>query len=203
MKSLKCFIILFAFTGLLLLSCSEKSASPVESSIASLDKDGPVVHRVVGAGLLFYEGKNLGARYNAKEYSDGTFDGEYEINCANATGDPTYKINGEVLSFKVYENAGEYGGMMSVFLGREKTEIYAGYYDVFFAIDNGIPGQTSDPDQVNYLLMELPTETFQIPAEWGTPWTGMTILDFYNMNDVWLISNFGTMDCDHGNITVE
>lgn len=203
MKSFKLIIVILALTGLLQVSCSEKSVSPVETSIASLDKRGPIVHRAVGSGLLFFNGKNLGARYAAKEYADGTFDGEYEINSANASGDPTFKINGDVLSFKVYENEGQYGGKMAVFYGKEKTEMYAGYYDVFFGIDNGNPGQNSVPDQVNWFLMELPSETFQIPAEWGTPWTGMTILDFYNMSPEDLISNFGTADCDHGNITVE
>ena len=33
-----------------------------------------------------------------------------------------FKLNGNVISFKVYENAGDYGGKMAVFLGQEKTE---------------------------------------------------------------------------------
>jgi hypothetical protein len=212
MKTTKIFFVLIAFMWLLFISCSDNSLSPVSptdqakvgSTVTSVDKKGPLVHSVEGSGLLTsFEGKNLGARYTAHEYADGTFDGEYEINCANATGDPTYRINGRVLSFKVYENAGQYGGKIAVFLGQEKTEVYAGFYDVFFAIDNGKPGQTSTPDQVNWFLMELPSEDFQIPAEWGTPWTGLTILDFYNMSFDELIDNFGTADCDKGNITIK
>ena len=38
---------------------------------------------------------------------------------------------------------------------------------MFFAIDNGKPGQTTSPDQVNGILMELPSEDFQIPQEWA------------------------------------
>ena len=105
--------------------------------------------------------------------------------------------------FKVYENAGEYGGKMAVIYGQEKTGLYAGWYDVFFAIDNGKPGQTSAPDQVNGMLMELPSEDFQIPADWSAEWAGMTILDFYNMSPDDLILNLGIIDCDKGNVTVK
>ncbi len=207
MKTLQCLIVLIAFVGLSLIGCTDKSQSPVgpadQNSTVSLDKKGPVVHSVNGSGLLFFDGKNAGARYTAREYADGTFDGEYEVNSANATGDHDFKLNGEVISFKVYENVGDYGGKMAVFLGQEKTGIFAGFYDVFFAIDNGKPGQTASPDQVNGMLMELQSEDFQIPAEWGTPWTGMTILDFYNMSPDELINNLGILDCDKGNITVK
>ena len=208
MKKFQFVLVLIYFMGLILIGCTDKSQSPVEpidqSSTVSLDKKGPVVHSVNGSGLLTsFEGKNLDARYAAHEFSDGTFNDEYEINNANATHDPTFKINGIVISFKVYDDAGQYGGKMAVFLGQEKTGVYAGYYDVFFAIDNGKPGQTTSPDQVNWLLMELPSLDFQIPAVWGSPWTGMTILDFYNMSADDIINNLGTADCDKGNITVK
>ena len=207
MKKFQFVLVLISFMGLILIGCSDKLQSPVEptdqGSTVSLDKKGPVVHSVNGSGLFFFDGKNAGARYAANEYADGTFDGEYEVNSANATGDPTFKINGNVISFKVYENAGPYGGNMAVFLGQEKTEVYAGFYDVFFAIDNGKPGQSSSPDQVNGILIELPSLDFQIPAEWGSPWTGMTILDFYNMGPDELINNLYVADCDKGNITVK
>jgi hypothetical protein len=211
MKTTKIFFVLIAFMGLLFVSCSDNSLSPVSptdqakvgNSVTSLDKNGPVVHSVNGSGLLTFQGKNCGARYAAHEYADGTFDGEYEVNSANATGDPTFKINGNIISFKVYENAGPYEGKMAVFLGQEKTEVYAGFYDVFFAIDNGKPGQTTAPDQVNGMLMELPSLDFEIPAEWDSPWTGMTILDFYNMSPDDIINNLGIADCDKGNITVK
>jgi hypothetical protein len=207
MKTFNYLAVLIACVILLLIGCSEKSQLPVEptdqNSTLALDKKGPLVHSAVGSGLLTANDKNCGARYAAHEYADGTFDGEYEVNSANATGDPTFKINGNIISFKVYENVGPYGGKMAVFLGQEKTEVYAGFYDVFFAVDNGKPGQTTAPDQVNWILMELPSLDFQIPAEWGSPWTGMTILDFYNMNADDIINNLGIADCDKGNITVE
>jgi hypothetical protein len=207
MKTLKCLLVLIAFTALSLVGCSDNSQSPIEptdqSSAVGLNKKGPIVHSVNGSGLFFFNGKNAGARYAAHEYADGTFDGDFEVNSANATGDHDFKLNGEVISFKVYEGAGQYGGKMAVFLGNEKTGIFAGVYAVFFAIDNGNAGQYSAPDQVNGILMELPSLDFQIPAEWGSPWTGMTILDFYNMSPNDLINNLGILDCDKGNITVQ
>lgn len=193
MKTFHFVIAIIAF-GFLFIGCSELPVEPTDQ-IGSLDKQGPVVHSVEGAGLIFYEGKNLGARYTAHEFADGTFDGEYEINGANATGDPTFKWNGDVLSFLVYENAGEYSGEMAVFFGQEKTGLYAGWYDVFFAIDNGKPGQTSDPDQVNFYVVSL--ESLTATA------AGMTIEEWSNLSPEVLISYLGTLDCDHGNITVK
>lgn len=196
-------IILIAVTGILFIGCTESPVSPVNQPV-SLDKKGPVVHSAQGSGLLFVGEKSCGARYTAHEYADGSFDGTYEINSANAAGDPTFKINGDVISFKVYENAGQYGGKMAVFYGQEKTEIFAGFYDLFFAIDNGIPGQTTNPDQVNWILMEVPSLDFTIPAEWGTDWTGMTITQIYETSTPDdFISNLGVADCDHGNVTVK
>ena len=81
MKTLQCLIVLIAFVGLSLIGCTDKSQSPVgpadQNSAVSLDKKGPVVHSVNGSGLLFLDGKKLGARYAAHEFADGTFDGEY------------------------------------------------------------------------------------------------------------------------------
>ena len=92
---------------------------------------------------------------------------------------------------------------MAVFLGQEKTEIFAGFYDVFFAIDNGKPGQTTSPDQVNWILLELPSQDFVMPDDWGQPWAGKTIMDFYNMSPDEIIENLGIVDCDKGNVTVK
>jgi len=208
MKTVNGLSVLIVFVVFLLAGCTEKLQSPVapvnsltQKTAVSLDKKGPIVHSVVGSGLLFW-GKNLGARYAAHEFADGSFNGDYEVNSANATGDPTFKWNGKVISFKIYDNAGDYGGKMAVFLGQEKGA-YAGTYDLFFAIDNGNPGQATAPDQVNETLLYFPSLDFQIPAEWGSPWTGMTILDLYNMSPEDLINNLGTLDCDKGNVTVK
>jgi len=194
MKTFHFIFVLAAFAGIIFLGCSQSLVGPNDQP-DSINKKGPVIHQVQGSGLLFYDGKNLGARYNAREYADGTFDGEYEINCANATGDPTYKINGEVLSFTVYENANEFGGKLAVFFGQEKTGIYAGYYDLFFAFDNGQPGQATAPDQVNNWLLEFGTLETEI---WG-----MTIGEWLASDPEYITSTMGILDCDKGNITIE
>jgi hypothetical protein len=194
MKTIYAAIILIAFTGILFIGCTESPVSPVDQTV-SLDKKGPVVHHVVGSGLLFFNGNNCGARYSARQYADGTFDGDYEINCANATGDPTFKLNGDIISFTVYENVNEFDGKMAVFLGQEKTGPYAGWYDVFFAIDNGQPGQAPAPDQVNNALLSLPTLEYIF---WG-----MTIEEWAALSPADLITYLGIANCDQGNITVE
>ena len=103
MKTINSLIVLIAFVGLSLVGCKDKLQSPVEpthqNSTVSLDKKSPVVHSVNGSGLFFFNGRNAGPRNAAHEFADGTFNGEYEINSANATGDPTFKMNGKVLSF--------------------------------------------------------------------------------------------------------
>ena len=194
MKKFQVLLVLITFMGLILIGCSDKLQSPVEptdqNSTVSLDKKGPVVHSVNGSGLFFFNGKNAGVRYAAHEYSDGTFNGNFELNSANATGDHDFKLNGEVISFKIYENAGQYGGKMAVFLGKEKTGIFAGVYAMFFAIDNGELGKSSVPDQVCGFLLEWP-----ILEE---------LRDFYNQMEADdLINYFGILDCDKGNVTVK
>jgi hypothetical protein len=183
---------------LFFIGCSQDSPSPVapsdQSSASGLAKSGPVVHQVVGSGLLFSNGKNCGARYALRQNADGSFDGDYEINCANASGDPTFKLNGGVISFAVYENVNAAGGKMGVIFGQEKTGPYAGWYDVFFAIDNGQPGQSTTPDQVNFYLLSLPTLTYEF---WG-----MTIEEWAALSPADLMANLGVADCDQGNITV-
>jgi hypothetical protein len=189
MKSFKYLLTLSSLVGLLFISCSEKSSSPIESSAINLDKKGPVVHRVNGSVLLRFEDKITGGRFTAKEYADGSYDGEYEINGANALGDPTFKWNGDVLSLKVYENAGPYGGVMGVIGGVEKTGPYAGWYDVIFVVDNGEPGQSTYPDEgiwVIYMTLDLT----QAQGWW-------------NMDPNSLINMCGIVDAESGNVTVE
>lgn len=203
MKPVKFLLVLLAFAGFSFTGCSENSLSPqqplttvFDNSNVSLNKKGPVLHSVEGSGLLSYNGKNLGARYTAHHYDDGSFGGEYEINGANATGDPTFKWNGRVLSFKIFENAGEFDGRLAIFLGQEKTGVFAGWYDVFFAIDNDKPGQASAPDQVNFYVVSSPTFDYVFH-------NGKTIADFYNLSPDELILTLGILNCDKGNITIK
>ena len=201
MKTINCLMVLIAFVGLSLVGCTDKSLSPVgpadQNTTVSLDKKGPVVHRIQGSGNFTWGGKNAGARYAAHEYYDGTIDGVYQVNVANATGIPVNKWNSNVISFKIHENVGQYGGKMVVFLGQEKTEMYAGWYEVVFAIDNGKPGQTTAPDQVcNYAAMAQSLDV-------DTGYLGLTLEDWFNLSPEELISYLETTDCDKGNIIIE
>lgn len=156
MKNLRFVLVIITLIGFILIGCSDNLQSPVEptdqGSEVSLAKKGPIVHSVNGSNLFTVNDKNAGGRVTAREYADGTYDGEYEINAANSWDDKTMKWNGKVLSLKVYENIGDYGGKMAVIGGVEKTGPYAGWYEVWFVIDNGKVGQNSSPDQHSYYV---------------------------------------------------
>ena len=195
MKKFQFILVLISFMGLILIGCSDKSQSPVspadQNSKASLDKKDPVVHYIKGANLGTYDGKNAGIRITAHEYADGSFDGEYEINAANAFKDPSGKWNGNVLNFKVYENVGEYGGNMGVILGVEKNGIWAAeatWYDVFFVIENGHGGQNTTPNQNSFYANGF---LDQAEAE-----------DFFNLSPDDLINILLLYPADKGNIQV-
>jgi len=199
MKSLKLIIVLIGFAIILIIGCSETTqspvqptvqtpqvitkASPVQSNLASIDSKGPIDHRVQGSANEVYEGKNMVWTVTAHEYSDGTFDGEYEINAANALDDISQKWNGDVLFLKVYGNVAVVGGI-------EKTGSAAGvYYDVFFVIDNGKNGKTLSPDQTSMYVAALPN--LQVTQIW------------WNKDPSELMDKLGVMPVDKGNITVE
>ena len=156
MKKLFIVFALITFFGLLITGCSDKSQAPVEptdqGSAVNLDKKGPIVHAVQGTAHLRYEGKHISATISAHQYQDGSVDGAYLQNGQNALGDKVQKWNGRVLFLKVYENYGEYNGKMAVIGGIETTGSYAGWYDVFFVIDNSPNGV----NQTSYFVMGTP-----------------------------------------------
>ena len=144
MKKFQFVFAILTFVGLILIGCSDKLHSPAEptgqSSVVSLDKKGPIVHAVQGTAHLRYEGKHISVTISAHQYQDGSFDGSYLQNGQNALDDKIQKWNGRVLFLKVYENYGEFNGRMGVIGGIETTGSYAGWYDVFFVIDNSPNG---------------------------------------------------------------
>lgn len=198
MKKLNLSIVLLAISGLLVVGCSGTTQSPVEptgrvqqvtfqansvqSPTVALDKKGPIVHKVQGSANEVYNGKNMVWTIAAHEYSDGTFGGEYEINAANALDEKLQKWNGEVKFLNVYGNIAVVGGV-------EKTGSSAGWYDVFFVIDNGKNGQATLPDQTSMYVQSLPDlATAQI---------------WWNKAPSELMDVLGVMPVDRGNITVE
>jgi hypothetical protein len=179
MKKFQFILVLISFMGLILIGCADKSPSPVaptdQSPTVSLDKKGPVVHYIKGANLGIVEGKTAGYRINAREYSDGSFDGEYEINSANAFKKlypelPPLKWNGTVLAIKVHYIE-EFKGNMGVILGLEKNGYWASQgetlYDVFFVIENNNGGNNQNSYYVDgYLDITKAKEIFNLsPAE--------------------------------------
>lgn len=185
MNTIKGAAILLAFVGLVLVSCSEKSMSPVESSNLSLDKKGPIVHAVQGSAHLRYEGKHISQTVSAHEYEDGTINGTYLQNAQNALNSKLQKWNGEVLFLKTYENFGEFGGTMGVIGGVETTGENAGFYDVFFVIDNGSVAS----DQTSYFVNVTP-DLAQAEIWWNLPPNELVIL------------LYGILTCENGNIRV-
>ncbi len=189
MKTFYFVFVLAAFAGIIFFGCSQSPVGPNDQP-DSINKKGPVIHRVQGSLLLSLEGKTLGGRFTAHQYSDESYDGEYEVNGANALGDPTFKWNGDILFLKVWEGIGQYQGTMGVMGGVEKTGPYAGWYDVIFVIDNGIPGQSSAPDEgINVIWMT------QDLTEAETWWN----MDTYDL----IAMCFGSLPAEKGNVTVE
>jgi hypothetical protein len=188
MKTFHIVIAIIVF-GFLFIGCSDSPVSPADQTV-SLNKKGPVIHRVQGSLLLSLDEKNLGGRFTAHQYSDGSYDGDYEVNGANALGDPSFKWNGDILFLKVWENIGQYNGTMGVMGGVEKTGPYSGWYDVIFVIDNGLPGQSSAPDEgINVIWM---TQNLTEAEGW------------WNMDPYDLIEMcFGSLPAERGNVTVE
>lgn len=189
MKTFYFAIILIAFTGILFIGCTESPVGPTDQP-DSINKNGPVLHSVQGSLLLSLGGKTLGGRFAAHQYHDGSYDGQYEINGANALGDASFKWNGDILFLKIWEGIGSHQGTMGVMGGVEKTGPYAGWYDVIFVIDNGIPGQSSAPDEgINVIWM---TQDLTQAESW---WN----MDPYDLIDMC----YGTLPAEKGNVTVK
>jgi hypothetical protein len=185
MNTMKSVAILLTFVGFVLVSCSEKSMSPVDSPDLSLDKLGPIVHAVQGSAHLRYEGKHISQTVSAHEYEDGTVGGTYLQNAQNALNSKLQKWNGDVLFLKIYENVGEFGGTMGVIGGIETTGENPGYYDVFFVIDNG----TVAEDQTCYFVNVTP-DLAQAEIWWNLPPAELINL------------LYGILTVDNGNIRV-
>jgi hypothetical protein len=191
MKTLKCLIVFIGLFAFFLAGCSEKLQSPVSSdnssanATLSLDKKGPVVHAVTGSAHLRYEGKHISCTITASEFADGSIDGTYLQNAQNALGGKDQKWNGDVLFLKVYENVGQFGGKMGVVGGIEKNGVNAGWYDVFFVIDNS----PNEVNEASYYVMITPDRA-QAEGFWNLgPDDLMTLL-------------YGTLPVDNGHFTV-
>ena len=135
------------FMVFFLTDCSEKVQSPVEPAgnglAASLDKKGPIVHKVVGSGHAKYEGKIIATAMHAIEYSDGTIEGEYEANMQAAF---QIKWHGKVLSLKVYTDVPGYGTVAIIGgqIQNSNDPSIIGLYDCYVVVYN-----SKEPDLNN------------------------------------------------------
>ena len=183
MKTLKYLAVLLALTSLVLISCSEKVSSPVspdnQTLISNLNK-GPVINKVTGSAQISYEGKVIVNTMNAREYEDGTYGGQYEI---NMQGVFQAHEHGEVMSLKVYYDVPGYG-TVAIIGGQVKSSNVPGQeglYECYLVVDNG-----TQADMINWLIPYITTldhaqEYWNIsPLEfingfvtsWGETWPG-------------------------------
>jgi len=136
-------IVLLAFVGLAILGCSESTdqlVAPVEKgSTVSLEKG--VIHSATGSAQVFDQGKSFTFAFTAREYSDGNYDGQYQIYVHSQP--PEFgKIHGKVMSLKVYDWN---GGKAAVIGTIETNSGFEGFYDAFVVMDYG-EGNNSQTD---------------------------------------------------------
>jgi hypothetical protein len=151
MKIMSFTLLLMASMAFVLLGCSDKSDSlltPNEQPTAtglSLAKGGPVVHDATGSMHLYPEGetKMRTFAFTAKQYKDGSFDGEYQV-YRHASG-AVNKWHGKVVHLNVEGNK-------ALIIGYEdhQTGAWLGTYDAFIAIDNG-EGTSASPDIMSFV----------------------------------------------------
>jgi hypothetical protein len=182
MKTLKYLAVLLALTSLVLISCSDNVTSPngnENQNLTTLNK-GPVINKVTGSAQISYEGKVIVNTMNAREYEDGTYGGQYEI---NMQGVFQAHEHGEVMSLKVYYNVPDYG-TVAIIGGQVKSSNVPGQeglYECYLVVDNG-----TQADMINWWIPYITTldhaqEYWNIsPLEfingfvtsWGETWPG-------------------------------
>ena len=91
---------------------------------------------------------------------------------------------------------------MGVILAQAKTGELSGAYVYVLVIDNGVPGQTTAPDQFR-MWGGYPSLDEVITTEYEDIFIGLTFLEVYDLTPDVLISNLGIYDCNKGNITME
>jgi len=182
MKTLKYLAVLLALTSLVLISCSDNVTSPngnENQNLTTLNKV-PVINKVTGSAQISYEGKVIVNTMNAREYEDGTYGGQYEI---NMQGVFQAHEHGEVMSLKVYYNVPDYG-TVAIIGGQVKSSNVPGQeglYECYLVVDNG-----TQADMINWWIPYITTldhaqEYWNIsPLEfingfvtsWGETWPG-------------------------------
>ncbi len=188
MKSFKCFAVIFTLIGFLFISCSDNVSSPISSETQTLTNTlnkGPVINKVTGSAQISYDGKVIVNTMNAREYEDGTYGGQYEI---NMQGVFQAHEHGEVMSLKVYYDVPDYG-TVAIIGGQVKSSNIPGQeglYECYLVVDNG-----TQADMINWWIpyiesLEQAQEYWNIsPLEfingfvtsWGETWDGAYLVE--------------------------
>lgn len=175
MKTLSFVLLLTATIAVVLAGCSDNLSSPTNpgdqtiaasSAPASMAKNGPIVHSVQG-GFWFDDygnGKKVQNTIAAHQYADGSVDGRYLINAANAMGhDKWNKWNSRVIFMKLYDNVLGYE-KFAVVGGVETTGPGKGYFEVWWLAVNGPGGKNYTADAFFYDL-----DPSVVAAVWNLP----------------------------------
>jgi hypothetical protein len=114
-------------------------------TILNLDK-GPVIHSIVGSGNIKFEGKEIVSTFSAREYEDGSVNGQYEINMQAPF---QAKEHGNVLSLKVYYDVPGYGtvAMIGGQIKNSSIPTQLDIYECYIIVDNGL-----EPDLENWYI---------------------------------------------------
>src|SRR5512140_3388485 len=163
MKALSFVLLVVATVTFVLAGCSDNPSTAVTpgdraisapTAPASLAKKGPIVHSVQG-GFWFDDygnGKKTQNTIAAHQYADGSVDGMYLINSANAMGhDKWNKWNSRVIFMKLYDNVLGYE-KFAVVGGVETTSPGKGYFEVWWLATNGPDGEDYTADSFFYDL---------------------------------------------------
>jgi hypothetical protein len=173
MRHLSFVILLIAMVAFVLAGCSDNPSTPVtpgdqaiaaSAAPASLAKKGPIVHSVQG-GFWFDDygnGKKVQNTIAAHQYADGSVDGRYLINAANAYDHQRwYNDYARVIYLRVYDNVEGYE-KFAVVGGFEPNGPSKGYYEVWWLAINGPGGKNYTADGLFFSL-----DSSAVAAVWG------------------------------------
>lgn len=143
MRILSSLFLLIPALALVLLGCTDNPNSPPtpgeqavtgSSAPPSLEKNGPLVHSVQGGFWfdIYGNGKKVQNTIGAHQYADGSVDGRYLINAANAFDHQRwYNGYSRVVYMKMYDDVPGYE-KFAVVGGVETTGPGKGYYEVWW-----------------------------------------------------------------------
>lgn len=170
-------MLLIAVVAFVLEGCSNNPSTPVtpgdqimlaSSAPASVGKNGPIVHSVQG-GFWFDDygnGKKVQNTIGAHQYANGSVDGMYLVNCANAFDHDRFcNAHARVIFMKVHDNVLGYE-KFAVVGGFEPNGPGKGYFEVWWLATNSPGGRNYTSDSFFYDLdSSLVATVWDLPPE--------------------------------------